>query len=162
MAEWSPTDLGSGRDPTSYRVRINHLRNVVSGGLNSSYFLDSTTLTTDSVVDQLYGEADLDWFLVRTLDQVNDSEKIRGIDETSTAVNECFREQEVDRGTKKPSNPSTLPPFLRISRRSPGPLTRVGHIDRHMRAVCALATGCTKGVAVMCICCRPAHSFRTH
>jgi Ca2+-binding RTX toxin-like protein len=54
MAEWGRTDA-------DYTTRVNHLMGS-AGGLNGGYFLNGTTVDDDAAVDQLYGEAGLDWF----------------------------------------------------------------------------------------------------
>lgn len=55
MAEWARTDLG-------YQGRIDHLRGSVSGGLNGSYKLTSSTVKDDATADLLTGMQGLDWF----------------------------------------------------------------------------------------------------
>jgi Ca2+-binding RTX toxin-like protein len=54
VAEWASTG--------GYATRVANLRN--GGGLNGTYRLSTTTVTTDTstTVDTLRGEADLDWF----------------------------------------------------------------------------------------------------
>jgi hypothetical protein len=67
MAEWDRTDV-------SYTTRVKQLNGSQSGGLNASYFLNSTTVFDDNTTDVLTGGAGLDWFFARTkgknLDQV--------------------------------------------------------------------------------------------
>src|SRR5262249_24680266 len=50
-----------GRTDADYTTRLNHLSGS-AGGLNGGYFLNSTTVHDDAVLDQLYGEAGTDWF----------------------------------------------------------------------------------------------------
>jgi Ca2+-binding RTX toxin-like protein len=57
MKEWGRTD-------TDYNTRIKHLNGTLGGGLNGSYRLTKTTVHDDSVIDNLYGGAGLDWFIV--------------------------------------------------------------------------------------------------
>jgi len=56
MKEWSRTDV-------NYNTRVKHLNGTLSGGLNGSYRLTKTTVNDDSVIDNLYGGAGLDWFI---------------------------------------------------------------------------------------------------
>jgi Ca2+-binding RTX toxin-like protein len=56
MAEWVRTNV-------SYSTRVKHLGGSLSGGLNGSYFLKSTTVFDDNMIDVLKGGAGLDWFL---------------------------------------------------------------------------------------------------
>jgi hypothetical protein len=70
MKEWERTD-------TNYSNRIKHLQGSLSGGLNGSYRLTSTTVRDDNTIDHLYGEGGTDWFLVggkakNKRDKVND------------------------------------------------------------------------------------------
>src|SRR5262249_56295457 len=55
MAEWGRTDA-------DYTTRVNHLNGSAGGGLNGGYFLNSASVHDDAALDQLYGEAGLDWF----------------------------------------------------------------------------------------------------
>ncbi len=55
MSEWTRRD-------TNYITRIAHLRDGTDGGLNGSYRLDSTTVSNDKVIDELWGESGTDWF----------------------------------------------------------------------------------------------------
>jgi Ca2+-binding RTX toxin-like protein len=55
MAEWGRTDV-------SYATRVGQLNGSLSGGLNGSYLLNSTTVSDDIAIDALYGGAGLDWF----------------------------------------------------------------------------------------------------
>jgi Ca2+-binding RTX toxin-like protein len=69
MKEWGRTDV-------DYTKRVKHLQGTLSGGLNGSYLLKTTTVCDDSAIDSLFGEAGLDWFLARKSgtkkDKVND------------------------------------------------------------------------------------------
>jgi PKD repeat protein len=56
MSEWGRTDA-------NYTTRINHLNGSTGGGLNGGHFLNNTTVHDEAVLDQLYGEAGLDWFI---------------------------------------------------------------------------------------------------
>jgi hypothetical protein len=40
------------------------------GGGNNSYFLNASTITDDDVVDELFGDANQDWFLAGIEDSV--------------------------------------------------------------------------------------------
>jgi len=57
MKEWGRTDA-------DYTTRVKHLNGTLSGGLNGSYRLTTTTVHDDNAVDSLYGGAGLDWFFV--------------------------------------------------------------------------------------------------
>jgi hypothetical protein len=57
----------------------------LSGGLNGIYRINATTVSDDAAaVDELFGEANQDWFLVSALDQLND-QNVGGI-ETATPI----------------------------------------------------------------------------
>jgi hypothetical protein len=69
LAEWSNTN-------EDYFTRVGHLSGTVSGGLNGHFFLNSTTLKKDAVVDQLFGEGGTNWFVFSgsgVVDQVKDA-----------------------------------------------------------------------------------------
>ena len=79
MAEWDRTDV-------SYTTRVKQLSGSLSGGLNGSYFLSSTTVFDDHTTDVLSGGAGLDWFFAhlkgKNTDQVKNltsGEVITGI-----------------------------------------------------------------------------------
>lgn len=57
MREWGRTDA-------DYNTRVKHLQGSLSGGLNGSYFLTSTTVRDDNTLDSLYGNGGVDWFFV--------------------------------------------------------------------------------------------------
>jgi Ca2+-binding RTX toxin-like protein len=57
LKEWGRTDA-------DYNTRVKHLSGTLGGGLNGSYRLTRTTVHDDSVIDELYGGAGQDWFLV--------------------------------------------------------------------------------------------------
>ncbi len=63
MLEWSRTDL-------PYADRIANLR--LGRGLNGTRRLNSTTIPTDDLPDQLQGDLDLDWFWSSATDGVLD------------------------------------------------------------------------------------------
>jgi len=62
MAEW--------RRNLAYSLRIDHLSVNPSGGFNSGFMLNSSTVVDDGVVDTLYGDAGQDWFLAGINDVV--------------------------------------------------------------------------------------------
>ena len=55
MLEWRRTD-------STYAQRIARLRGTAQGGLNGAYFLNAASLIDDKDVDDLWGDAGLDWF----------------------------------------------------------------------------------------------------
>jgi hypothetical protein len=57
MKEWGRTDA-------DYNTRIKHLNGSLGGGMNGSYRLTKSTVHDDSAIDNLYGGAGLDWFIV--------------------------------------------------------------------------------------------------
>jgi hypothetical protein len=63
LAEWGRTDI-------DYSTRIAHLTGSLSGGLNGSYFLNSSTVHDNGQADNLYGGPGADWFLTGTLDAI--------------------------------------------------------------------------------------------
>jgi Ca2+-binding RTX toxin-like protein len=65
MAEWGRTDA-------DYLTRVHHLDGSVSGGLNGSFFLNTTTVHDNGVVDRLFGApgSALDWFFAGASDKV--------------------------------------------------------------------------------------------
>jgi uncharacterized repeat protein (TIGR01451 family) len=68
MAEWSDAS-------TDYVTRVQHLSGM-PGGLNGPHVLTAATVPNDTSVDQLFGDADRDWFLFTAsgamIDQVAD------------------------------------------------------------------------------------------
>jgi hypothetical protein len=60
-AEWGRTDA-------NYATRVAHLQGTLSGGLNGSYFLNTSTVFDDpaGVVDWLIGGSGMDWFFADT------------------------------------------------------------------------------------------------
>ena len=68
MAEWGDTG-------TDFVTRVQHLSGT-AGGANGPYFLTPATVSNDTSIDQLFGDADRDWFLFtaagRFADQVLD------------------------------------------------------------------------------------------
>src|SRR5262249_6920407 len=79
MAEWSRTDA-------SYAVRIAHLRDGQSGGLNGPYLLNAATVHNNGAADRLGGGPGLDWFFAGTeganRDQIKDLQSL----EVMTAI----------------------------------------------------------------------------
>jgi Ca2+-binding RTX toxin-like protein len=55
LAEWVRTDA-------DYTTRVNHLNGSLPGGLNGGTVLNGTTVFDDAAIDQLYGDAGMDWF----------------------------------------------------------------------------------------------------
>ncbi len=55
MLEWRRTDA-------TYAQRIDRLNGTTQGGLNGAYVLNAATLIDDEDVDDLWGDAGLDWF----------------------------------------------------------------------------------------------------
>jgi hypothetical protein len=64
-AEWSRTDA-------NYGTRIAHLRDGTAGGLNGAYQLNASTVTSDGVFDDIYGNGGQDWFFSSAADRLND------------------------------------------------------------------------------------------
>lgn len=56
MKEWGRTDA-------DYTTRLKHLQGSLSGGLNDAYRLTASTVHNDNAIDNLYGEAGIDWFI---------------------------------------------------------------------------------------------------
>jgi Ca2+-binding RTX toxin-like protein len=79
MKEWSRTDA-------NYNTRIKHLQGSLSGGLNSSWFLETTTVHDDSAIDSLFGDAGLDWFFTRKSGTKKDEVNDLATGEVSTAL----------------------------------------------------------------------------
>ncbi|HEV3344818.1 MAG TPA: PKD domain-containing protein, partial [Pirellulales bacterium] len=78
MSEWGRTDL-------SYQARINDLSGP-SGGLNGSYFLNSTTVHDDGAVDYLYGGSGQDWFFYHASQPNADVVKNKRSNEVATII----------------------------------------------------------------------------
>jgi Ca2+-binding RTX toxin-like protein len=57
LKEWGRTDV-------DYATRVKHLGGSLGGGLNGSYRLTKATVHDDNTIDDLYGGAGLDWFVV--------------------------------------------------------------------------------------------------
>lgn len=57
MREWGRTDA-------DYATRVKHLQGSLSDGLNGTYRLTATTVLNDNTLDNLYGEAGMDWFII--------------------------------------------------------------------------------------------------
>jgi Ca2+-binding RTX toxin-like protein len=62
LAEWTST--------SSYNTRAGRLRS--GGGANGVYVLNGTTVTDDAVIDTLWGDGGLDWFLFSPGDKLKD------------------------------------------------------------------------------------------
>jgi Ca2+-binding RTX toxin-like protein len=65
MAEWTRSDL-------DYATRVDHL--LLGGGLNLSHRLGASTVQDDGSADQVFGDAELDWFLTSAADSIADLE----------------------------------------------------------------------------------------
>jgi Ca2+-binding RTX toxin-like protein len=61
LAEWSRTDI-------DYATRIAHLTGSLSGGLNGTYLLNTSTVHSNGLADNLYGGSGMDWFLAGIAD----------------------------------------------------------------------------------------------
>jgi len=72
MAEWKRTDLAGTADQ-QYKLRTDRLRGTVTGGLNGSYQLKSTTVLDDGAADSLTGGLGLDWFFAKLADPAKDT-----------------------------------------------------------------------------------------
>jgi hypothetical protein len=75
MAEWGRTDLGTADDPSGFQARINDLLGPdaggTAGGLNGTFYLNSSTVSSNGAVNTLNGIAGSDWFFASATDQVN-------------------------------------------------------------------------------------------
>jgi hypothetical protein len=79
MKEWGRTDA-------DYTTRIKHLNGTLSGGLNGSYRLTTTTVHNDNAIDNLYGGAGLDWFFVGGRGKKKDKVYDRASGEVTTTL----------------------------------------------------------------------------
>jgi Ca2+-binding RTX toxin-like protein len=61
LAEWSRSDI-------DYATRIAHLTGSMTGGLNGSNFLNSSTVHNNGQANNLYGGPGMDWFLAGMMD----------------------------------------------------------------------------------------------
>jgi Ca2+-binding RTX toxin-like protein len=61
LAEWGRTDI-------DYTTRMSHLNGSLSGGLNGAYYLNTSTVHGNSLADNLYGGAGMDWYLAGLAD----------------------------------------------------------------------------------------------
>jgi hypothetical protein len=61
LAEWGRTDI-------DYATRIAHLTGSLSGGLNGMDLLNTSTVHSNGLVDNLYGGSGMDWFLAGLAD----------------------------------------------------------------------------------------------
>ncbi len=75
LAEWASVN--------TYQMRVDHLTGVAGGGLNTSFLLSSSTVTTDADVDYLTGNTGRDWFLANSL---QDSISDKAVDELFTHI----------------------------------------------------------------------------
>ncbi len=68
MAEWGRTDA-------SYAMRVAHLSGTMSGGLNGSAFLNTSTVHSNGAPDTLFGAPSpaLDWFFADISDVIKNS-----------------------------------------------------------------------------------------
>ncbi len=55
MLEWRRTD-------STYAQRVARIRGTTAGGLNGSYNLNALTIIDDLAIDDLWGDANTDWF----------------------------------------------------------------------------------------------------
>lgn len=76
MKEWGRTDA-------DYATRVKHLQGSLSGGLNGTYRLTAATVLNDNTIDNLYGEAGMDWFIIGGKGKKRD----KVYDQTSGEVN---------------------------------------------------------------------------
>ena len=60
LAEWGRTDI-------DYTTRIAHLNGSSGGGLNGTYLLNTSTIYSNGLADNLYGGAGLDWYFAGVL-----------------------------------------------------------------------------------------------
>jgi hypothetical protein len=67
LAEWRHEG-----QTTPYLTRIGHLNGSLSGGQNGDAYLNAATVRDDGAVDDLFGEANSDWFLIGLADRVRD------------------------------------------------------------------------------------------
>jgi len=61
LAEWSRTDIDCA-------TRIAHLNGSLSGGLNGTNLLNTSTVHSNGLADNLYGGAGIDWYFAGVLD----------------------------------------------------------------------------------------------
>jgi hypothetical protein len=79
MAEWGRTDA-------DYNTRINHLNGTLSGGLNGTYYLTTSTVHDDAAIDTLFGEGALDWFFAKQSGSNKDKIKDQSSGEVVTGL----------------------------------------------------------------------------
>lgn len=75
LAEWASAN--------PYQSRIDHLTGVTGGGANTTFVLNSTTVTNDLWADYLTGNAGQDWFLASS---VQDTITDKSVDEVFTHI----------------------------------------------------------------------------
>jgi Ca2+-binding RTX toxin-like protein len=63
LAEWARTDI-------DYTTRIAHLTGSATGGLNGSYFLNSSSVSADGSANSLSGGPGQDWYFAGMLDLI--------------------------------------------------------------------------------------------
>jgi hypothetical protein len=56
----------------AYVTRVQHLRGIAAGGWNLGTLLNATTVHDDFARDNLWGQADTDWFIRSPLDMLFD------------------------------------------------------------------------------------------
>jgi Ca2+-binding RTX toxin-like protein len=74
LAEWGST--------SAYMTRIDHIMGTLSGGLNGTNFLNSTTVHDNGKADTLMGGTGMDWFFAGMMDVL----KNKTPDETVTTI----------------------------------------------------------------------------
>ena len=87
MAEWASTD--------SYPDRIGRIFGTIAGGRNNPYFLKvsgtgkkvaTDTVLSDTFIDQLFGDADQNWFWYTSLGSFIDLNKDLSAGQVATAL----------------------------------------------------------------------------
>ena len=61
LAEWSRADI-------DYATRMAHLTGSLSGGLNGTNVLNTSTVHSNGLADSLYGGSGMDWYLAGVAD----------------------------------------------------------------------------------------------
>lgn len=82
MKEWGRTDA-------DYSTRVKHLSGTLGGGLNGSYFLSVKTVHTvydDAAIDNMFGDAGMDWYFARTSGKYRDKVNNKSTGEVVTAL----------------------------------------------------------------------------
>ena len=65
MREWRRTDA-------NYVTRVHHLDGSLTGGLSDGFFLNRATVHDDGSNNLLFGDQDLDWFLLGVNDATDE------------------------------------------------------------------------------------------